>query len=145
MIVTRRQRILLAALVAVCACPYPALAQVAVLEIYCSVCGYRQKFIQGIRHEDRGKNVQHIIVVCERAKQIRNIAIPLDSEQPVEEVPLLARQYGTGTSELLGIKLPRFHVPGNTCPLLPISAYLERSTCPIHRGEGLRYAIVGQY
>jgi hypothetical protein len=89
--------------------------------------------------------VQNIIVVCERAKQVRNIVIPLEPDQPVGEVPLLARQYGTGSSDLLGIKLPRFLVPGNTCPLLPISAYLEHGVCPIHGGEGLRYAIVGQY
>jgi hypothetical protein len=125
--------------------PCPAHAQVTVLEIFCPVCGYRHQFIQGVTPDDRGKNVQHIVVVCERSKQIRNITIPLEPDQPVHDVPLLARQYETGSSDLLGVRLPRFLVPGNTCPLFPISAYLERSVCPIHGGQGLRYAIVGQY
>jgi len=145
MMLTRLAPILVPALMAICTVPSLALSQVAILEFVCPTCGYRQQFIQGSRPEDRASNVQHIIVVCERAKQIRNIAIPLDAEKPAEGEALIARQYGQGRSELLGIRLPRFLVPGNTCPLFPISAYLERNICPVHGSEGLRFSVVGQY
>jgi len=142
---TRLAPTILAALLVICAGPCPSWSQVAILEFSCPVCGYRQQFIQGSRPEDRGRNVQHIIVVCERSKQIRNITIPLDPEKSVEDEPLLARRYGTGNSELLGTRLPRFLVPGNTCPLFPISAYLERNVCPVHGSEGLHFSVVAQY
>ena len=58
MILTRRALIPLAALLVVCAIPCPLWAQMAILEIYCPVCGYRKHFIQGVRPEDHGKNVQ---------------------------------------------------------------------------------------
>jgi hypothetical protein len=145
MMLTKRAWIILAILLVMCESPCPVLAQATAVEVFCPVCGYRRQFIQGVTPDDNGKIVQHIVVVCERSKQIRNITIPLDPEQPVHDVPLLARQYKTGSSDLLGIRLPRFLVPGNTCPLFPIAAYLERSICPIHGGQGLRYAIVGQY
>jgi hypothetical protein len=125
--------------------PAAVWSQVAVLDVYCPSCGYREKFVQGSDASDRGRNIQRIIVVCERAGQIRNIAIPLDPNLPVKDEPLLARQYGTGKSELLGVRLPRFLVPGNTCPLFPLAAYLERKVCPIDGKTGIHYAVVGQY
>jgi hypothetical protein len=122
-----------------------AWAQAVVLEVYCPSCGYRDKFVQGSEPADRARNVQHIIVVCERNSQIRNIAVALDPSQPVDGEPLLARQYGTGRSELLGLRLPRFLVPGNTCPLFPLAAYLERNICPIDGRQGIRYGVVGRH
>jgi hypothetical protein len=137
--------VLVLSLVAMVLEPLSAWSQAVVLEVYCPSCGYRDKFVQGAEPADRARNVQRIIVVCERAGQIRNIAIALDPDQPVRDEPLLARQYGTGTSELLGLRLPRFLVPGNTCPLFPLSAYLEHNVCPIDGRPGIRYAVVGQY
>ncbi len=145
MMVKKLALTILAGLLVVCAVPPPAWSQVTILEFACPVCGYRRQFIQGSSPEDRARNVQHIIVVCERSKQIRNITIPLDPEQSVKDEPLLARQFGKGRSDLLGIRLPRFLVPGNTCPLFPISAYLESGVCPVHGSEGLRYSVVAQY
>jgi hypothetical protein len=122
---------------------YGVCAQAVILQITCRSCGYKEQFIQGSQHGDVEKNVQHIIVVCERANKIRNIKVPLDPDQPVNNEPLLARQYGWGRSELLGVRLPRFLVPGNTCPLFPISAYIERDICPVDGSPGIRYAVVG--
>lgn len=119
--------------------------QVEIIEFICESCGFHERFMQGADAADRARNVQHIIVVCERAGQIRTIKIPIDSRLPVEGEPLLAKQYGTGFSELLGIRLPRFLVPGNTCPLFPITPYLERNICPIDGRPGIQYYVVAQY
>jgi len=122
-----------------------AFGQVEVLELSCASCGYRERLIQGADASDRARNIQNIIVVCERAKQIRTIKIPIDPQTPVKDEPLLAKQYGTGASELLGMRLPRFLVPGNTCPLFPITPYLERNICPIDGRPGIQYSLVAQY
>jgi hypothetical protein len=124
--------------------PGVSLAQMDLLELYCPSCGYRERFMQGSDELEEQRNVQHIIVVCERSGQIRNIKIPLDPKSPVHGEPLLARQYGTGRSELLGERLPRFLVPGNTCPLFPVTAYLERNICPIDGSVGIQVAVVGR-
>jgi hypothetical protein len=117
-----------------------------VLEFSCPSCGYREQFVQGFNATDEARNIQRIIVVCERNHQIRSIAIALNESEPVKDEPLLAKQYGMGKSELLGgIKLPRFLVPGNTCPLFPITAYLQRNICPIDGREGLHYKVMGRY
>jgi hypothetical protein len=89
--------------------------------------------------------VQQVIVVCERSRDIRTIRLAIDPKLPVDGEPLLARQYGTGTSKFLGLELPKFMVPGNTCPLFPITAYLEANICPIDGRPGIQYGIVGQY
>jgi hypothetical protein len=123
--------------------PGVSLAQTELLELYCPSCGYRERFMQGSDPWEEQRNVQNIVVVCERSGQIRNIKIPLDPRSPVHGEPLLARQYGMGRSELLGERLPRFLVPGNTCPLFPITAYLERNICPIDGGIGIQVAVVG--
>jgi hypothetical protein len=123
--------------------PGVSLAQMDLLELYCPSCGYRERFMQGSDELEEQRNVQHIIVVCERSGQIRNIKIPLDPKSPVHGEPLLARQYGMGRSELLGERLPRFLVPGNTCPLFPVTAYLERNICPIDGSVGMQVAVVG--
>jgi len=120
-------------------------AQAEVIELTCPSCGYRQRFIQGADTLDETRNVQRIIVVCERSAEIRNITIPLDPRAPVQQEPLLARQHGTGTSRLLGVELPKFLVPGNTCPLFPVTAYLEANVCPIDGRPGIHYAVVSQY
>jgi hypothetical protein len=121
------------------------LAQAEIIELACPSCGYRQQFRQGADPLDQSRNVQQIIVVCERSGQIRNIAIPLDPRAPVTQEPLLGREQGTGTSKLLGVELPKFLVPGNTCPLFPVTAYLEANICPIDGMPGIHYAVVGQY
>jgi hypothetical protein len=123
--------------------PGVSLAQVEFLEFYCPSCGYHERFIQGSDPLEAQRNVQNIIVVCERSRQIRSIKIPLDPKSRVYGEPLLARQYGMGRSELLGERLPRFLVPGNTCPLFPITAYLERNICPIDGSVGIQVAVVG--
>ncbi|MBI5569048.1 MAG: hypothetical protein HY914_03800 [Desulfomonile tiedjei] len=130
---------------AVALLPSAAFPQAEVLEFQCQSCGYRQRFLQGCEPGDVERNIQHVIVVCERANQIRTITVPLDPKLPVKDERLLARQYGFGQSELLGLKLPRFLVPGNTCPLFPISAYLERNVCPIDGSPGMSVAVVMQY
>ena len=116
-----------------------------ILEFTCKSCGYRGQFVQGSSADDQARNIQHIIVVCERNGQIRSIRIPLKPDIPVTGEPLLARQYGTGFSELLSMRLPRFLVPGNTCPLFPITAYIERNVCPVNGHPGLQYAVVSQF
>jgi hypothetical protein len=125
--------------------PGAALCEGEILEFSCPSCGYRQRFVQGSDEQDQAKNVQHVIVVCERSHSIRNITIALDPNRPVKSVPLLARQYGTGRSELLGSTLPKFLVPGNTCPLFPITAYLDRNICPVDGQPGIQIAVVGSY
>jgi hypothetical protein len=123
--------------------PGISVAQVDMLELYCPSCGYRERFMQGADPLEQQRNIQHIIVVCERTGQIRNVKIPVDPGIPVYGEPLLARQYGTGRSELLGEKLPRFLVPGNTCPLFPVAAYLERNICPVDGSIGIQVALIG--
>jgi hypothetical protein len=98
--------------------------------------------VQGFNADDERRNVQSIIVVCERTREIRSIRIPIDPAAPVQGEPLVARQYGTGRSDLLGLRLPRFLVPGNTCPLFPITAYLEHNVCPLDGRPGIQYAVV---
>jgi len=120
-------------------------AQAEIIEFYCPSCGFRERFVQGAAAEDRAKNVQSIIVVCERSQQVRNVKIPLDPKLPVRDEPLVAHQNGTGYSEILGIRLPRFLVPGNTCPLFPIAAYVDRNICPIDGRPGIDLRAVGQY
>jgi hypothetical protein len=120
-------------------------AQGEALEVVCRGCGYRDRFMQGSSENEAARNVQQIIVVCERNSRIRNIAIAIDPNKPVQGEPLAGKQYGMGRSELLGINLPRFLVPGNTCPLFPISAYLEYNVCPIDGGSGIEILLVGQY
>lgn len=127
---------------AVLCAPHPGHAEGEILEFYCQSCGYRERFAQGFDQADEAKNVQRIIVVCERNHQIRSIKIPLDPKLPVNGEPLLARQYGTGYSDLLGMTLPKFLVPGNTCPLFPITGYLERNICPVDGRAGLAYTVV---
>lgn len=131
--------------VVIFAVPATGSAQTEIIEVSCPSCGYRDRFIQGFDAVDQARNIQHIIVVCERSGHIRSITIPLDPSAPVEKVPLLARQYGTGTSKLLGIKLPKFLVPGNTCPLFPITAYLEANVCPLDGRPGIEYGVVGYH
>jgi len=122
--------------------PSQGAAEGEILEFFCQSCGYRERFTQGADETDEAKNVQRIIVVCERNKQIRSIKIPLDPKLPVSGEPLLARQYGTGHSELLGMSLPKFLVPGNTCPLYPITAYLERNICPVDGRVGINFKVI---
>ncbi len=139
------QKALLFVLLALVSAPAAAVGDGEILEFRCPSCGLRQRLAQGADAEDIAKNVQTIIVVCERSREIRTIRIPLDPTEPVEDEPLLARQYGTGRSELLSIRLPRFLVPGNTCPLFPVTAYLERNICPVNGQPGIDYAVVGYF
>ncbi len=120
-------------------------AEGEILEFMCQSCGYRERFVQGSDPSEEARNVQSIIVVCERNRQIRSIKIPMDPKLPVQGEPLLARQYGTGQSELLGLELPKFLVPGNTCPLFPITAYLEQNICPVDGKPGLQFTVVGTF
>ncbi len=125
--------------------PSAVFAQSEIIDIYCPSCGYRAQFVQGANQQDLASNVQQIIVVCERTRQIRSIKIAVDPKAPVRGVPLLARQYGTGRSEVLGLELPKFLVPGNTCPLFPFTAYVEANICPVNGGPGIAVAAGGQY
>ena len=136
-----RSALILAIIVAFCCIVQSAFAQVELVEIRCR-SGYAERFLQGASPEDEASNVQQIIVVCERNQQIRNIFIPIDPSQPAHNQPLIAGQYGTAKSELLGITLPRFLVPGNTCPLFPISAYLEHNICPVSGSDGITASII---
>ena len=142
---TLPNKALLIALLTLLAIPTSVFADGEMIEFYCPSCRYRQRVSQGFHAEDRDRNVQSIIVVCERSHQIRSIKIPLDPKAPVTGVPLVGRQYGTGRSDLLGVRLPRFLVPGNTCPLFPINAYLEHNICPVDGQPGLQYNLVGYF
>ncbi len=137
--------ILLLAAILVLSAYTPALPEGELLEIFCRSCGFRERFVQGSDAQEEARNIQNIIVVCERASQIRNIKIPLNPNQPVTGEPLLAKQFGEGKSDLLDAKLPRFLVPGNTCPLFPVAAYLERNVCPIDGRPGLEFTLVGRF
>lgn len=136
--------LLLAATLVLLVCT-PALPEGEILEVFCRSCGFRERFIQGADAQEEARNIQNIIVVCERNSQIRNIKIPLDPNHPVTGEPLLAKQFGEGKSDLLDLKLPRFLVPGNTCPLFPVAAYLERNVCPIDGRPGLEFTLVGRF
>ncbi len=125
--------------------PLDAWPQAELVEIACPSCGYRQRFIQGSRPSDMGRNIEYLIVVCERSNTIRSVRVPLDPSAPVNSQTLVARQTGTGTSKMLGIELPKFIIPGNTCPLYPVTAYLDANICPVDGNPGVRYAIVGQF
>ena len=125
--------------------PTSAFPEGEILEIFCRSCGFRERFVQGADPQEEARNVQNVIVVCERTGQIRNIKIPLHPDRPVVGEPLSAKQYGEGKSELLEMKLPRFLVPGNTCPLFPVSAYLERNICPIDGRPGLEFVLVDRF
>jgi hypothetical protein len=138
-------RSVLIGLVAVLVLPSAALSDGEVIEFSCASCGYKQRFAQGWDAQDQTRNIQSIIVVCERSREIRSIKIPLDPQVPVTGEPLMGRQYGTGRSEVLGVRLPRFLVPGNTCPLFPITAYLEHNICPVDGKPGIRYTVVGYF
>jgi hypothetical protein len=133
------------ALVAVLMFPPQVPAAGEILEFFCRSCGYRERFVQGADPSDEARNIEKIIVVCERTRQIRTIKIPSDPKLPVNGEPLLARQYGTGQSDLLGIELPKFLVPGNTCPLFPITAYLERNICPVDGRPGLEFVVADHF
>ncbi|MDQ7784275.1 MAG: hypothetical protein RDU20_15425 [Desulfomonilaceae bacterium] len=139
------RKALIFALLAFISVPSTAFGDGEILELRCVSCGFRQRFPQGASPEDIAANVQTIIVVCERSREIRSIRIPLDPDEPVTGEPLLARQYGTGRSELLGMRLPRFLVPGNTCPLFPVTAYLERNVCPVDGRPGIDFMVVGYF
>jgi hypothetical protein len=125
--------------------PTVANSEGEVLEFSCRSCGYRAQFVQGYNPSELERNIQNVIVVCERSGQIRNVKIALNPDAPTKGEPLLARRDGSGYSEMLGLRLPRFLVPGNTCPLFPITAYLERNICPINGEPGLEYGVVSQF
>jgi hypothetical protein len=85
-----------------------------------------------------------VIVVCERNGEIRNIKIPVDETIPVKNEPLAGRYHGMGKSKLLGTSLPKFLVPGNTCPLYPITPYLKANICPVDGNHGIQATIIGR-
>lgn len=140
---TRKASLIL--LIAIFSLPSWAMAQAEIIEVACPNCGYVKRFIQGATPGDEERNVQHVIVVCERSRQIRNVAIPIDPDRPVRGEPLVAKQFGTGTSKLLGIELPKFLIPGTTCPLYPVTAYLDADVCPVDGSRGVHFAVVAQY
>jgi hypothetical protein len=111
----------------------------------CPSCGYRNTFLQGATPADQARNVQHVIVVCERSREIRSVKIPLNPDAPVLGEPLLARPRGLATSKILGVRLPHFLIPGNTCPLFPITAYLQANVCPIDGRPGIQYGVANNY
>ncbi|MHB8205695.1 MAG: hypothetical protein ACYDHG_18610, partial [Desulfomonilaceae bacterium] len=69
--------------------PVDVRSEVAVIDVSCASCGYKERFIQGADGVDQAHNVQSIIVVCERTQQIRNIKIPIDPGAPSPGEPLL--------------------------------------------------------
>jgi hypothetical protein len=135
----------LVAIVTLWAAPAVVFAEGEIIEFSCPSCDFRERFVQGFNEVERARNVQHIIVVCERNGQIRNVKIALNPDLPVKHEPLVALPAGKGRSELLGMTLPRFLVPGNTCPLFPITAYLERNVCPVDGRPGIEFTVVGRY
>ena len=137
-------RVIVVVLAALWVAPALVLAEGEIIEFFCPSCDFRERFVQGFTEEERSRNVQHIIVVCERNGQIRNIKIALNPDLPVKHEPLVALPAGTGRSELLDMTLPRFLVPGNTCPLYPITAYLERNVCPVDGRPGIEFTVVGR-
>jgi hypothetical protein len=125
--------------------PAAVFAQVEVIEIFCPSCGFRERFHQGAGPNDVARNVQHVIVVCERSREVRTVKVPINPDAPTNGEGLLARQYGAGASKILGIQLPKFLLPGNTCPLFPVAAYLEANLCPIDGRPGVQYGVVQPY
>ncbi|MEW6529619.1 MAG: hypothetical protein AB1473_02210 [Thermodesulfobacteriota bacterium] len=125
--------------------PVPVWSQAELIELFCPDCGYRQRFVQGSTPEDEARNVQQVIVVCERSGEVRSVKVPLDSRRPVHGEPLVARPFGTAKSKVLGIELPKFLIPGNTCALFPVTAYLEANVCPVDGRGGVLAALVDQY
>ena len=69
---------LLCAVLALISIPTSVHADGEILEFSCPSCGYRQRLPQGSDAGDLERNVQSIIVVCERSREIRSIRIPLD-------------------------------------------------------------------
>jgi hypothetical protein len=133
----------LVALCGLCALfPPAARAEAELIEIACLSCAYRDRFVQGSTSQDKANNVQQIIVVCERGGEIRSVKAPLDPKRPVRGEPLQAKPNGTGVSKLLGIELPKFILPGNTCPLFPLTAYLDANVCPVNGQAGVQAALV---
>jgi hypothetical protein len=133
----------LVALCALCATlPSPAWPNAELIEVACASCAYRNRFIQGSSPQDRADNIQWIIVVCERAGEIRSVRAPLDPKRPVRGEALPAKPNGTGVSKLLGMELPKFILPGNTCPLFPLAPYLESNVCPVDGRPGVQAALV---
>jgi hypothetical protein len=122
-----------------------AWSQGQVVELTCPSCGYVKRFAQGTTPDEKARNLQNVILVCERDNLIRNVRIPIDPNAPSKGDPLMAKQFGMGTSKLLGIELPKFLVPGNTCPLYPVTAYLNANICPIDGSRGFYSVIVGHY
>jgi hypothetical protein len=139
------RRLIPAAVAALILWPASAFCQTEIVEIYCPSCGFRERFVQGADEEHARRNLQHVIVVCERSREVRTIQIPLDPESPVDGGPFVARQYGMGSSKFLGVRLPKFLVPGNTCPLFPITAYLEADVCPVDGRPGVHFEVLGYY
>ncbi|MCA1959390.1 MAG: hypothetical protein LDL33_01240 [Desulfomonile sp.] len=125
--------------------PAAAFAQVEMIEIYCSSCGFSGRFHQGAGPNEIARNIQYLIVVCERTREVRSVKVPINPDAPTNGEPLLARQYGTGVSKILGIQLPKFLLPGTTCPLFPVATYLEANLCPLDGLPGVQYAIVQPY
>jgi hypothetical protein len=136
---------LLLVVLIVCAAPAVVFSEGEILEFFCPSCDFKERFVQGFNEQEQARNVQHIIVVCERNGQIRSIKVALNPDLPVKNEPLVARPAGMGKSELLGKTLPRFLVPGNTCPLYPITAYLESNICPVDGRPEIQYVVVGRY
>ena len=57
----------------------------------------------------------------------------------------MARPFGTAKSKVLGIELPKFLIPGNTCALFPVTAYLEANVCPVDGRGGVLAALVDHF
>jgi hypothetical protein len=125
--------------------PFPAWSQAELIELFCPDCGFRRQFVQGSTPADEARNVQQVIVVCERSGEVRSVKVPLDPRLPVHGEPLVARPFGTAKSKLLGVELPKFLIPGNTCALFPVTAYLEANVCPVDGRGGVLSALVGYY
>lgn len=125
--------------------PATLCAQVETIEIYCPSCGFRERFLQGAGPAEVAANVHNLIVVCERTREVRTVKVPINPDAPSSGGALLARQYGTGVSKVLGITLPKFILPGTTCPLFPVAAYLEANLCPVDGRPGVQYGMVSQY
>lgn len=125
--------------------PFPAWPQAELIELFCPDCGFRQRFVQGSTPADEARNVQQVIVVCERSGEVRSVKVPLDPRLPVQGEPLVARPFGTARSKVLGIDLPKFLIPGNTCALFPVTAYLEANVCPVDGRGRVLAALVDHY
>jgi hypothetical protein len=143
--ITARVITAIAILVSTAATSESVWARAEVIEFYCTSCGYSNRFVQGHTSNEAARNVQNLIVVCERSREIRQVKVALDPGKPVLNEPLAATQHGTGVSQLLGVELPKFLVPGNTCPLYPASAYVDMNVCPIDGAPGFKAALISVY